>query len=1003
MYSIPNQEIHMAEEENFVDNNNKLDEEEQSTSSAEIYTRDKVRKSTFQKVNWIMTGIDLTFTESEWKIIFENNVPQKKSYVAIITKKMEEHFSCVLMSKGFYAAANICTLRFQCVFPKCRKYKLVHYYGNETPFQFSVFYDSNNIKHPSKLKSTKLIRKSFPLKKSLDDNHHEDSKKCTLSNNLKRNDNYYTLRKRSLKASSLQDFHKDDIEKLNSLMIHQEKKDKKNQYVRYIINNPFGIYMFSQSQLDIIRHCSRFQELTVHVDATSSLIQQSPSLDEHILYYVCLVSLNSFLLSEEYTELPICEMINSSHNAFSIKTWLNHFKFNFMKCHNSWPCFRHIVSNFNYDILNAISEGLNECKLIDYLNLAYHSVVFKTNFNLINMHLCCDHLMKSMISDVENSYERLERTNRKFIMTVLMSLYNISNIEKIEYVLRRLSTLLTAKFYTRYVELCKRELEETILNSVEHEFEDVEYFYVSGDVISQEEKLDYSNSSFFQHFSHINNEYDSILDVNDNLSAEKINPFCNHHLFNILLQKYISILPLWTPILLQTPMKFSNGDVENYFGQIKERCLRKSYEIGNPPYKCSTFLNETRAYINEAEKHFCYIPKLTLHEGTELLDSKENVTLVNLELENDNIGIDDTTIPDLKTSLTKHNSHKRIFKEEINSKIDGQSSITAKKHCYKHKSVPPVNFYRKKIASIIETQALYHITGRTIIKSESEIVNYMKNGLKCDIHFYIGPILKCQSIFEQCNYVVARRGNLTLFLDNYYSLYGKQHLTNFVIEYILAILISGKEEFQMIPCEIGTAIFSDRDLQYVSMLKIYGETKMLFIPINEQRCRWILLILDLQDRIFYCCDSMSPSGNDEYFKLFLETDFGAAPIGPSNTWRLGSYERDCQEDDYNSGIYLVHYVEQAVSLGCVMSSEDLFDPDIYRFILLEYILHTSDDMQSNCLMCGSLHYYEREMASWIQCEKCNRWLHISCLNKKDGSIRKLSDYEHKQFLCFLCS
>lgn len=82
-----------------------------------------------------------------------------------------------------------------------------------------------------------------------------------------------------------------------------------------------------------------------------------------------------------------------------------------------------------------------------------------------------------------------------------------------------------------------------------------------------------------------------IHDVNLRRNGHEVNSFHNEQFFNILLNKLMPYLPLWSSIFSDTGRK-NNALVENYFGQLKRWILEERKHL-----KCSQFLRYIREDI----------------------------------------------------------------------------------------------------------------------------------------------------------------------------------------------------------------------------------------------------------------------------------------------------------------------------------------------------------------------------------------------------------------------
>lgn len=62
------------------------------------------------------------------------------------------------------------------------------------------------------------------------------------------------------------------------------------------------------------------EQVTIHIDATGSVVHRPPSAQKRILYYAGAVKVN-----DDSPIIPILEMISSQHDVFAIGMWLVSF------------------------------------------------------------------------------------------------------------------------------------------------------------------------------------------------------------------------------------------------------------------------------------------------------------------------------------------------------------------------------------------------------------------------------------------------------------------------------------------------------------------------------------------------------------------------------------------------------------------------------------------------------------------------------------------------------
>lgn len=102
-------------------------------------------------------------------------------------------------------------------------------------------------------------------------------------------------------------------------------------YIQHVSINSFFVHSFSASQIQILQHLLQSgKPITIHVDATGSIVKSPEGVIKRIYYYVASVALPNL---DEKTKMlfPLSEMISAAHDAFTIETWLRNFKNEFIK------------------------------------------------------------------------------------------------------------------------------------------------------------------------------------------------------------------------------------------------------------------------------------------------------------------------------------------------------------------------------------------------------------------------------------------------------------------------------------------------------------------------------------------------------------------------------------------------------------------------------------------------------------------------------------------------
>lgn len=212
-------------------------------------------------------------------------------------------------------------------------------------------------------------------------------------------------------VKSSADYDKDDYLDLKEMKHHLS-------FIKYVLEDPFTVYAHDFIQFDIIKMLLKFRsKLTVHIDATGTVVRKPKPDTGRILYYVLVVNIpedskseasSDFILQLKGSLCPVAEMVTERHSAENILMWLTSYR-NFLDCeHGTWPVFTNIVSDFSYASLNAIARAWNGHRSIfHYLNTCHKILIgnIPLNSEMIIISLCCAHYIKVIVKHIASHYK----------------------------------------------------------------------------------------------------------------------------------------------------------------------------------------------------------------------------------------------------------------------------------------------------------------------------------------------------------------------------------------------------------------------------------------------------------------------------------------------------------------------------------------------------------------------------------------------------------------------
>lgn len=126
---------------------------------------------------------------------------------------------------------------------------------------------------------------------------------------------------------------KDDIEDLKCY----KKSLSDDQYVQEIID-PFAVYMYSQTQFDVLKNELKNRtddnEVVAHIDATGAIFRLPTENCPMSYYYAVIITFKTASHNDTVQLFPVFEMLSSQHGIPAIGNWLRMTKEKF--CSQLW-------------------------------------------------------------------------------------------------------------------------------------------------------------------------------------------------------------------------------------------------------------------------------------------------------------------------------------------------------------------------------------------------------------------------------------------------------------------------------------------------------------------------------------------------------------------------------------------------------------------------------------------------------------------------------------------
>jgi len=303
-------------------------------------------------------------------------------------------------------------------------------------------------------------------------------------------------------------------------------------------------------------------------------------------------------------------MISAEHYSKTIFQLFFEFK-TYCEERNKWPVFLGVVSDFSLANLHAIIKSCNGITLLEYIEKTYFLVIDQNFTNVpegfITVYLCYAHFIK-MASKMINDHFN-DPFARSFFKKAFAQAVVLEGIKEIEIWFTNLSFLLTEPFENNHTINATKYFDngDNLIHRPDfiliYDFDKI--ISTDKNKLLKDNKL-LKNNSFYKHFKLLlpNLTCDpvdlKVLNVN-------VNKFQNKPVLDVILNKYIPFLSLWTNILKRAEKNkpFTNTYAENYFGNLKKNILE-----GERNLKASRFVRKSRENILAIHKEISLnIPK----------------------------------------------------------------------------------------------------------------------------------------------------------------------------------------------------------------------------------------------------------------------------------------------------------------------------------------------------------------------------------------------------------
>lgn len=983
--------------------------------------------------------IDIIYN-AETKTI--NKIMYKRYKNRIAKNHIDPIVGCIALVKEFYIGSkkiyngseDLC-FRIYCQHPTCQRKFMAKCKLKDVSTGLFKLYRSDNeqthkhfltrqVRQADRACTTETLKTKMPME--LRRENIEQATDDMLENQnlqeVKSDAVYNKMRHEALQSN---DLHKDDIRDLELMM------DEEDQFIQKVSTKPFSVNIYSKSQCGVIskkQKDSPDKERVGHLDATGGVVRHPyENIYENvkqIYYYACIMNLkvNSDVLG---TLIPIFELISDCQEAVFLGGWISAFKLYFRAQHpHIRTPFHRIVVDKSYALIHAVLEGFNDMSLQEYLEMSYDIVsgnksVESPEFKKITkLHSCFTHASKVFSKNLLKAFNLKKHTDEsKFLLRVLQFIAKCKNYNQIKNAFHHLATLFVTQFHGPEVdssfqilnEMIKDQNEQSKNNCLTRGVEEKLNIYIDGvqvlDDKNEEEQIKilqqngtmYGGSKFYHDFNKILQERLKAASISPTVRSNvKKNVFYNLTFLPTFAKNYMSIIPLWTGILITDPeiIFYHNQHVESFFNICKTGFRRKPILLGKLPTKCGRYLRENITRTRRDIKGFKWnIGKFRLATSYKPIRTNKKRKQ------------DEKLSGSVCLARTKNKQRKRNKEATDYASLSEAKEMWMKKRPKSSKNRPVAKNLNEKKAEIWpsideflnydeemgeEEEMEYESNVHELLpQSEIDFEKKLPNGLIEYVGYY--------KFIENFTYVVAINQGHRLSSEDFQYLSGTQWFSSMLIEYLLKLLLVGSKNVEG-TCIRSNLLFTDPSQD----LHKPFQKPFVLLPLHDVN-HFVLFILDLNNRTISYIDSMGEKIEDfkrymNNFRIFLAKYNGKfASIGDASQWRVKQYSHNIQTDHYNCGAYVTRFCHSFIQKGSI--GYENFNPDQYRTVLQKMILEASDvKMEDHCLLCGISDHKTKANTDWIQCGVCERWLHSLACAEVD-----INDYtEDEPYQCRLC-
>lgn len=371
-------------------------------------------------------------------------------------------------------------------------------------------------------------------------------------------------------------------------------------YIQVFQVDPFSTHLYTEKGIGImVAHLRKKSPLTLHLDATRSVVSKIPEQNKRVLYYALVLAGQG----RGSPPLPVAEMLTNDHTVPSISFWLVRFLYTLSKF--TIRTVSHVETDYSWALMQAVLLAFNKESISSYLDrcfaISQGRLKWKAIRNLTVLHLCSAHVLKAVTQVIGRHVT--DKGHREFVIFVFARLQNSRFLTEGVDIFRSLCIILLAKTNNAAVEESVQALEKVIrrFKCEPHVSEDRVQIENSEDAIQQSKTI-VGSSPFSAVFRGVCEDATAVINSEEQSSED--NMYYCPGIIKALLDNYMSIFPMWSGLMLgdrrqlaadiekkdlkeqgnlekekTNKTRETNCHVEGWFGIVKQHILRKKKQM----------------------------------------------------------------------------------------------------------------------------------------------------------------------------------------------------------------------------------------------------------------------------------------------------------------------------------------------------------------------------------------------------------------------------------------